>query len=301
MSVSPGTGAQFAILPAQNASGNWVKMAQRIPVRIVTGKKSRLLRAGMSGSSRSNQPSPLPDRLGPGIGGGGACAVIPVDIGRAGDAADKVRRMLVTFCTMPATIMQALDMTIANVALPYMQGTFSATLDQVTWVLTSYIVAAAIMTSPIGGSPPGSDARALLVSAAGFTWRPCFAGSPRRSSRGDLPAAPGHVRRGPRAASQAMMLDSYSLQEHGPAMAIWVSASWSGPSWGRRWAAGSRKPTAGAGSSTSKCRSGSGRIRNLLFVAETQKHEQLSFDWFGFLTLASPSVPSSYLRPRRAA
>ena len=44
---------------------------------------------------------------------------------------------LVTFGTMLATIMQALDTTIANVALPHMQGTFSATQDQITWVLTS--------------------------------------------------------------------------------------------------------------------------------------------------------------------
>jgi len=56
----------------------------------------------------------------------------------------------VTICVMLATIMQAIDTTIANVALPYMQGTLSATLDQANWVLTSYIVAAAIMTPPTG-------------------------------------------------------------------------------------------------------------------------------------------------------
>jgi membrane fusion protein (multidrug efflux system) len=49
-SVSPGTGAQFAILPPQNANGNWVKVVQRVPVRIVfdPGQDVRLLRAGMS-------------------------------------------------------------------------------------------------------------------------------------------------------------------------------------------------------------------------------------------------------------
>ena len=49
-SVSPGTGAQFAILPPQNASGNWVKVVQRVPVRIVfdPGQDLSLLRAGMS-------------------------------------------------------------------------------------------------------------------------------------------------------------------------------------------------------------------------------------------------------------
>jgi membrane fusion protein, multidrug efflux system len=49
-SVSPGTGAQFSILPPQNASGNWVKVVQRVPVRITFDKDSAtsLLRAGMS-------------------------------------------------------------------------------------------------------------------------------------------------------------------------------------------------------------------------------------------------------------
>jgi membrane fusion protein (multidrug efflux system) len=49
-SVSPGTGAQFSILPPQNASGNWVKVVQRVPVRIVFDKDQdlSLLRSGMS-------------------------------------------------------------------------------------------------------------------------------------------------------------------------------------------------------------------------------------------------------------
>jgi membrane fusion protein (multidrug efflux system) len=49
-SVSPGTGAQFSILPPQNATGNWVKVVQRVPVRITFDKSeaTRLLRAGMS-------------------------------------------------------------------------------------------------------------------------------------------------------------------------------------------------------------------------------------------------------------
>ena len=51
---------------------------------------------------------------------------------------------------MVATLMQALDSTIANVALPYMQGSLSASADEITWVLTSYVSAAAIMTAPVG-------------------------------------------------------------------------------------------------------------------------------------------------------
>jgi MFS transporter, DHA2 family, multidrug resistance protein len=59
-------------------------------------------------------------------------------------------RLIITLCTVGATLMQALDQTIANVALPYMQGSLSATYDEITWVLTSYITAAAIMTAPVG-------------------------------------------------------------------------------------------------------------------------------------------------------
>ena len=66
--------------------------------------------------------------------------------------------------------MQALDTTIANVALPYMQGSLSASLDQINWVLTSYIVAAAIMTAPIGWlADRFGRKRLFIVCAAGFT------------------------------------------------------------------------------------------------------------------------------------
>jgi DHA2 family multidrug resistance protein len=59
-------------------------------------------------------------------------------------------RGLVTIAVMLASILQALDTTIANVALPHIRGNLSATLEQMGWVLTSYIVASAIMT-PLAG------------------------------------------------------------------------------------------------------------------------------------------------------
>src|SRR5437763_11424185 len=80
------------------------------------------------------------------------------------------RRIMLTVCAMTATIMQALDTTIANVALPYMQGSLSASLDQINWVLTSYIVAAAIMTAPIGWvADRFGRKRLFVICAAGFT------------------------------------------------------------------------------------------------------------------------------------
>src|SRR5712671_5718095 len=83
---------------------------------------------------------------------------------------DTQNRWPITISIMLATVMNSLDTTIANVALPHMQGSFSASQDQMTWVLTSYIVAAAIMT-PLTGWLSVRFGRKLtfLVSIAGFT------------------------------------------------------------------------------------------------------------------------------------
>ncbi len=81
-----------------------------------------------------------------------------------------MNRTAVTLCVMAGVFMQALDTTIANVALPYMQGSVSASQDEIAWVLTSYIVAAAIMTAPAGFLAGRFGARNVyLVSIAGFT------------------------------------------------------------------------------------------------------------------------------------
>src|ERR1700761_3531322 len=51
-------------------------------------------------------------------------------------------RAVITVCVMMGNLMQALDSSIANVSLPYMQGTLSTSSDEITWVLTSYVIAA---------------------------------------------------------------------------------------------------------------------------------------------------------------
>lgn len=79
-------------------------------------------------------------------------------------------RGMITLSIMLATLMQTLDSTIANVALPHMQGTLSASQDEISWVLTSYIVAAAIAT-PLTGWLTGrfGTKQVLAVAVAGFT------------------------------------------------------------------------------------------------------------------------------------
>src|SRR6201998_2707305 len=89
----------------------------------------------------------------------------------AGDQGQSVaNRPAITVCVILATLMQALDTTIANVALPHIQGSVSASQEQIAWVLTSYIVAAAIMTPPTGFlAGRFGQKRLFLVSVTGFT------------------------------------------------------------------------------------------------------------------------------------
>src|SRR5215471_17061133 len=88
----------------------------------------------------------------------------------ASRAGESINRGAITLCVILATLMQALDTTIANVALPYMQGTVSASQEQIAWVLTSYIVAAAIMTPPTGFlAGKFGIKRLFVISIVGFT------------------------------------------------------------------------------------------------------------------------------------
>jgi DHA2 family multidrug resistance protein len=85
-------------------------------------------------------------------------------------ARDIENRIPITVALILGTMMMALDATIANVALPHMQGSVSASQDEITWVLTSYILASAIMT-PLSGwlSEKIGRKRLLILSVSSFT------------------------------------------------------------------------------------------------------------------------------------
>ena len=130
---------------------------------------------------------------------------------------------MVLISIMLAMIMTVLDQTIANVALPHMAGSVSASADQISWVLTSYIIAAAIMT-PTTSWLAGRFGRkqVFLVSIIGFTIASAMCGAAQnlaqivffRVLQGAFGAAMAPL-------SQAVMLDAYPLEERGPIMAIW--------------------------------------------------------------------------------
>jgi DHA2 family multidrug resistance protein len=144
---------------------------------------------------------------------------------------DGRRRIVITASIMLASIMQSIDNTIANVALPRIQGALSATQDQMAWVLTSYIIAAAIMT-PLSGWLAGQFGRKriLLYSIVGFTIASMLCGLAQslpqivaaRLLQGLCGAALVPM-------SQAVLLDINPPAHHARAMAIWVMAVTIGP------------------------------------------------------------------------
>jgi len=198
-------------------------------------------------------------------------------------------RTLVMGCTMIATLMQALDNTIANVALPHMQGTLGASRDQITWVLTSYVIAAAILTAPVGWFAARFGRKEFfLLSLVGFTVTSVLCGLAQnlteevafRFLQGCFGAALVPL-------SQAIMLDIYPIEQRGTAMAIWATGVMIGPILGPtlggwltdaydwRWVFFINVPfgiVAVAGVT--------------MFLKERHRDVTLRFDWLGFLALS---------------
>jgi MFS transporter, DHA2 family, multidrug resistance protein len=144
---------------------------------------------------------------------------------------DAISRRFITASVMAATVMNSLDSTIANVALPHIQGSVSASGEEITWVLTSYIVAAAIMT-PLTGWLAGrfGRKRLMLWSIVGFTAVSGLCGI--ANSLGELVAF--RLLQGVFGAalvpmSQAILLDINPPERHGPAMAVWGMGAILGP------------------------------------------------------------------------
>ncbi|HEX4365485.1 MAG TPA: DHA2 family efflux MFS transporter permease subunit [Rhodopila sp.] len=198
-------------------------------------------------------------------------------------------RTMVTICTVLATLMQSLDSTIANVALPYMQGSMSASQDEINWVLTSYIVAAAIMTAPTSFLAARFGRTKLFVTAiAGFTVASILCGMAQsldqivlfRILQGMFGASLVPL-------SQAVMYDIYPPEQRGAAMSVWTMGVMIGPIFGPilggwltenynwRWVFYINVPfgiLAVAGL--------------LIFLKETAHSRSIKLDWIGFGALS---------------
>ena len=151
--------------------------------------------------------------------------------GEAAPAIPSASRFMITLAVMSSTLIQVLDTTIVNVALPHMQGTLGATADQVSWVLTSYLVSSAIFM-PLTGyfTDIMGRKRFLLISIAGFVAASALCGISQslaqivffRLLQGVFGAALVPL-------SQAIMVDAYPPHERGKAMAIWGLGVMVGP------------------------------------------------------------------------
>ncbi len=140
-------------------------------------------------------------------------------------------RLLITLAVMSATLIQVLDTTIVNVALPHMAGELGATTDQISWVLTSYLVSSAIVM-PLTGyfADTIGRKRYLIACIAGFVAASALCGIAQslfqivlfRLLQGVFGAALVPL-------SQAIMADAYPPEERGKAMAIWGLGVMVGP------------------------------------------------------------------------
>ncbi|WP_297491538.1 DHA2 family efflux MFS transporter permease subunit [Acidocella sp.] len=195
----------------------------------------------------------------------------------------------IAVCTMLATLMQAIDSTIANVALPYMQGSMSASQDEIDWVLTSYIIAAAIFTSPTAFLVTRfGRTRVYVTSIIGFTMASILCGASQsvteivlcRLLQGAFGAALIPL-------SQTVLLELFPREKRGVAMSLWGIGVQVGPiagpfvggyltenlSW--RWVFYVNVPFGIIAT-----------LGLLLFLKETRREHVMRVDWLGFAALS---------------
>jgi MFS transporter, DHA2 family, multidrug resistance protein len=198
-------------------------------------------------------------------------------------------RGMITASIMLATIMQGVDNTIANVALPHIQGSLSAAQDQIAWVLTSYIVAVAIMT-PLTGWLAGrlGIKYVFLISVAGFTLASALCGA--ATSLTQLVVfrlLQGACGAGLVPLSQSVLMQINPPERHGQAIAVWGIGVMLGPIFGPmlggwltedyswRWIFYINLPVGVIAS-----------LGILVFIRETRHTHREAFDFFGFVTLS---------------
>ena len=133
-----------------------------------------------------------------------------------------VNKWLVTITVMAGTFMEIIDTTVVNVALPHMAGSLSAGVDEVTWVLTAYLVSNAIVL-PITGwlSALFGRKRFLMICLVLFTVSSMLCGSaPNLESLIVFRIFQGIGGGALQPICQAILLESFPVQERGMAMAV---------------------------------------------------------------------------------
>jgi len=144
---------------------------------------------------------------------------------------NNLQRWFIVIAIMSATLMQVLDTTIVNVALPHMQGSLSASPDQISWTLTSYLVASGIFI-PLTGyfSDILGRKNYLLWCITGFTLASILCGAAQTLTQLIIfRLLQGIFGAGLVPLSQSILTDIFPQKEHGKAMAIWGTGVMVGP------------------------------------------------------------------------
>lgn len=200
-----------------------------------------------------------------------------------------LQRALILLTLTFVTMLYAMTVTIANVSLPQMQGSLSATQDQIAWVVTFNIVATAVVTPTSGWLAARLGRRRVMIYAVvGFAAASVLCGmAPSLETLVLFRIAQGACGAPLVPLSQAIVVDTYPRHQHGPATAVWGTGVIIGPivapalggvlseaySW--RWVFFMIVPFALVA-----------LLGVLAVIRDSQKGRRIGLDWTGFLALA---------------
>ena len=215
-----GTGAAFSLLPPENATGNYVKVVQRIPVKITIDDNSDQTAAAGRNERRSNGGD-RQERHGCTEG---------IESLQMSDERN-INKWLITITVMLPAIMEIIDTSVANVALPHMQGSLNAGTDEVTWVLTSYLVANAVVLPMTGWlSRVFGRKRFLMTCIVLFTLASLLCGAaPNLATLIFFRILQGAAGGALIPISQAILMETFPPNQRGMAMAIFGVGAMFGP------------------------------------------------------------------------
>jgi DHA2 family multidrug resistance protein len=212
-----------------------------------------------------------------------------------------LNRVMITISVMLATSVIIMDMNIASIALPHMQGGLSANQDQISWVMTIYFMMQATSMSATGWLAGRIGRKRLFIGTLiGFTTCSVLSGSADsvpeimfyRGLQGMFSAPVVPI-------SQALMLDSFPRERHPQALAIWgmgvmfapvmgpVIGGWLTDEYSWRWVFYVSMPFAALAI-----------IGAIVFIRETPQNRERRFDWFGFICIGLTLAGMQFLLDR---